>query len=96
MDYIKGFRIFQMKNSKKYYWSVSTNVIPIRLHSATCVGFVVGSSTYKPYACVAFSSPPWYPVECNLVSQQELLKKVIQALDEAGIEAGPYSSRDKG
>lgn len=30
------------------------------------------------------------------MSQQELLKKVIQALGEAGIEAGPYSSRDKG
>jgi hypothetical protein len=26
MDYTRGFQIFQMKNSKKYFWSVSINV----------------------------------------------------------------------
>jgi len=42
-------------------------VIPSFLHPADCVGFVVGSSPYHSYACVAFFLPLCYPFECSLV-----------------------------
>src|SRR4030042_2045058 len=41
--------------------------IPTCIHLSTFVGYVIGSSTYKQYACVASSLPPRYTFDCKSV-----------------------------
>ncbi|MBI4680347.1 MAG: hypothetical protein HY753_03850 [Nitrospirae bacterium] len=44
MDYTKGFRIFRMKNSKKYFWNVWINVTT----GITKKGYSSTSSSWNP------------------------------------------------
>jgi len=63
---IPGIAFFKFKFPQ--FLRLDSSFIPVRLHSADCVGFVVGSPAYLTGKCVASFLPLCYSFECNLAS----------------------------